>query len=138
MTNSTQNPSAYLNVSFILSLLGLDKNKRNRAEKSNGLTINVLELMFISSNIGKLQTNYQKLWFPPGLEIRENLEKWKGIFQSENFVKTGKVRKFYSKYWENQKKLYWKIEKNTGKVREICQPVIVKTLQIWYHTLNKK
>ena len=22
-------------------------------------------------------------WFPPGLEIRENLEKWEGIFQSE-------------------------------------------------------
>ena len=21
-------------------------------------------------------------WFPPGLEIRENLEKWEGIFQS--------------------------------------------------------
>ena len=50
--------------------------------------------------------------------------------KSGNFVKTGKVREFYSKYW--------KIEKNTGKVREICQPVIVKTLQIWYHTLNKK
>ena len=33
----------------------------------------------------------------------------------------------------------WKIEKNTGKVEEIstiCQPVIVKTLQIRYHTLN--
>ena len=50
--------------------------------------------------------------------------------KSGNFVKTGKVGEFYSKYW--------KIEKNTGKVREICQPVIVKTLQIWYHTLNKK
>ena len=48
------------------------------------------------------------------------------------------VRELYSKYWKNQKKLYWKIEKNTGKVREICQQVIVKTLQIWYHTLNKK
>ena len=58
--------------------------------------------------------------------------------KSGNFVKTGKVREFYSKYWENWKKLHWKIEKNTGKVREICQPVIVKTLQIWYHTLNKK
>ena len=42
------------------------------------------------------------------------------------------------KILENQEKLYWKIEKNTGKVREISQPVIVKTLQIWYHTLNKK
>ena len=58
--------------------------------------------------------------------------------KSGNFVKTGKVREFYSKYWKNWEKLYWKIEKNTGKVREICQPVIVKTLQIWYHTLNKK
>ena len=29
---------------------------------------------------------------PPGLEIRENLGKWEGIFQSGNFVKTGKVR----------------------------------------------
>ena len=51
-------------------------------------------------------------------------------FPVREFVKTGKVREFYSKYW--------KIEKNTGKVREICQPVIVKTLQIWYHTLNKR
>ena len=25
-----------------------------------------------------------------------------------------------------------------GKVSEICQSEIVKTLQIWYHTLNKK
>ena len=31
---------------------------------------------------------------------------------------------------ENLKE-YW-------KVREICQPVIVKTLQIWYHALNQK
>ena len=50
--------------------------------------------------------------------------------KSENFVKTRKVREFYSKYW--------KTEKNTGKVSEICQPVIVKTLQMWYQTLNKK
>ena len=50
--------------------------------------------------------------------------------KSGNFVKTGKVREFYSKYWKNWKKLYWKIEKNTGKVRKICQPIIVKTLQI--------
>ena len=45
--------------------------------------------------------------------------------KSGNVVKTGKIREFYSKSWKNQKKLYWKIEKNTGKVREICQPVIV-------------
>ena len=57
--------------------------------------------------------------------------------KSGNFVKTGKVGEFYSKFWKNRKKLYLKIEKNTGKVREIRQLVIVKTLQIWYHTLNK-
>ena len=58
--------------------------------------------------------------------------------KSGNFVKTGKIREFYLKCWKNQKKLHWKIERNTGKVREICQPVILKTLQIWYHTLDKK
>ena len=56
--------------------------------------------------------------------VREFCQDWK----SRNFTQnTGKF-----------KKLYWKIEKNTGKVGQICQPVIVKTLQIWYHTLNKK
>ena len=48
--------------------------------------------------------------------------------KSGNFTQnTGKIRKNFT----------GKLEKNTGKVREICQPVIVKTLQIWYHTLNK-
>ena len=56
--------------------------------------------------------------------------------KSGNFFKTGKVREFYSKYWKNRKILHWKIEENTGKVREICQPILVKTLQIWYHILN--
>ena len=58
--------------------------------------------------------------------------------KSGNFVKTGKVREFYSEYWRNQKKLYWKTERNAWKVREIYQPVIIKALQIWYHTLNKE
>ena len=31
-----------------------------------------------------------------------------------------------------------KIEKYTGNIREICQPVIVKILQISYSTLDKK
>ena len=49
--------------------------------------------------------------------------------KSGNFTQnTGKIKK----------KLHWKISKNTGKVREICWPVIAKTLQIWYHTLNIK
>ena len=56
-----------------------------------------------------------------------------------NFAKTGKSGDFTPcKILENQKKLYWKVEKDTRKVGEICQPVIVKTLQISYHTLNKK
>ena len=58
--------------------------------------------------------------------------------KSGNFAKTGKVREFYPKYWKNQKTLYWKIERNTIKVREICQPVIVKALQTWYQTLHNK
>ena len=53
--------------------------------------------------------------------------------ESGNFTKTRKVRAFYPKYWKNQKKLYWKIE----KILEICQQVIVKNLQICYHNLNK-
>ena len=58
--------------------------------------------------------------------------------KSLNFVKTGKVREFYSKYWKNHKKLFWKIEKNTGKVKEICQPVIVKNPANMVPILNKK
>ena len=58
--------------------------------------------------------------------------------KSGNFAKTGKVQRILLKKLGKSEKLYWRIEKNTGKVREICQPVIVKTLQIWYQTLNKK
>ena len=80
-------------------------------------------------------------WFPLGLEIGENLEKWEGIFQSGKsqgiLSRLEKSGNFTQKTGKIGKKLYWKIEKNTGKVREICQLVIVKTLQIWYHTLNK-
>ena len=42
------------------------------------------------------------------------------------------VREKSGNFYQNTGKL----KKYTGKVREICQPVIVKTLQIWYHTLN--
>ena len=38
-------------------------------------------------------------WFPPGLEIRENLEKWEGIFQS------GKSQGILPKILEKQEKL---------------------------------
>ena len=55
------------------------------------------------------------VWFPPGLE---NLEKCEGISQ------LGKSQGILPKILEKSEKLYWKIEKkNTGKVREICQPV---------------
>ena len=46
------------------------------------------------------------------------------------FSSQGKVGEFYSKYWNNPKSY-------TGKVWEICQPVTVKALLIWYHTLNE-
>ena len=69
-------------------------------------------------------------WFPPGLEIGET---WKN---GKAFSSQGKVTEFCQD-WKSQnftqntgkfEKLYWKIEKNTGKVGQICQPVIVKTL----------
>ena len=57
-------------------------------------------------------------WFPPGLEIRENLEKWEGIFQSGNFVKTGKVREKSGNFTQNT----GKIRKNsTGKLKRILE-----------------
>ena len=37
-------------------------------------------------------------WFPLGLE---NLGKWEGIFQSENFEQTGKARENHTKYWKS-------------------------------------
>ena len=43
-----------------------------------------------------------------------------------NFTKTGKVREHYPKYWKIKEKLW--------KVRGICQPVILKNLQICYNT----
>ena len=39
--------------------------------------------------------------------------------KSGNFVKTGKVREFYSKYWKNWEKLYWK--NYTGKLKRILE-----------------
>ena len=77
-------------------------------------------------NSGSATTHKKAIaWLPLKLE---NLEEWESIFQSG---------KSYPKYWKMRKKLFWKIEKNTGKGREICQPVTVKTLQIWDSNLNK-
>ena len=54
----------------------------------------------------------------------------------ENFAKTGKVREIYPNYWkiilENGK------ESGNGKVGDICQPVVVKTIQMWYNTIKTK
>ena len=57
-------------------------------------------------------------WFPPGLEIRENLEKWEGIFQS------GKSQGILSRLEksENFTQNTGKIGKNyTGKLRRILE-----------------
>ena len=68
---------------------------------------------------------YGITWFPLGLG---NLDKWESIFQSGKsqgillrVVKSGNFTQNTGKIRKN----------NTGKVRKICQPVIVKTLQIW-------
>ena len=51
-------------------------------------------------------------------------------FSVRDFAKTGKVRETSGNFTQNtgkmRKKLYCKIEKNTGKVLEICQPVMMK------------
>ena len=82
---------------------------------------------------------YHISWFP--LEL-EDLEKWESIFQSAKsrgiLLRLKRPGNFPQNTGKIRKKLYWKIEKNTGKVLEICQPIIVKTLQIWSHALNKK
>ena len=72
---------------------------------------------------------------------------WKIWNKGKMFSSQGKVVEFCQD-WKSQgillkilqksKKLCWKTENNTGKVREIFQPVIVKTLQVWHHTLNQK
>ena len=58
-------------------------------------------------------------------------------FPVGEFCQDWKSQGILLKILEKSKKLCWKTEKNTGKVREICQPIIVKTLQVWHHTLNK-
>ena len=54
-------------------------------------------------------------WFPPGLENRENLEKWEGIFQSGKsqgiLLRLERIGDFTQNTGKIGKKLYWKIEK---------------------------
>ena len=81
-------------------------------------------------------------WFPLRLKNLKNLEKLQTIFESEKgqgillgLEKSGNITQNTRKI---RKKNDWKIYINTGNVWEICKPLIVKTLPIWYHTLNKK
>ena len=53
--------------------------------------------------------------------------------KSGDFVKTGKVREIYSKYWKTLKKLYWKIEKKYWKSQRSLSASNNESLQIWYH-----
>ena len=66
--------------------------------------------------------------FPLGLKA---LEKWEGIFQSENFEQTGKVRENHTKYWKTQgiwDKYYLKKKKKTlKKILEKWQKVLEKS-----------
>ena len=64
---------------------------------------------------------------------------WKTWKNGTAFPVKEKSGNFTQNTGKNPKKNYTgKLKKTSGKVGEICQPVIVKTLQIWYHTLNKK
>ena len=84
--------------------------------------------------------------FPLGLE---NLEKWEGIFQSGKsqgiwdkyyliFLVIFKWTVYYLLKWiklsvkkNKTLKKYWKMAKNTGKVREFCQSWKAGTLISW-------
>ena len=84
----------------------------------------------------------------PGMNCSHN-KQWHGSHWDWKTWKKGKAfssqgnlprleKEFYPKCWKIRKKIHVKIEKNTGEDLEICQPVMVKTLKIWNHTLNKK
>ena len=59
-------------------------------------------------------------------------------FPVREFCQDWKSQGILLEILEKSEKLYWKTAKNTGKISEICQSKIVKTLQIWCHALNKK
>ena len=85
-------------------------------------------------------TGKRKTWkngkaFSSQGKVRELCQDWKS---------PGKVGEFYSKYWKNQTKLCWKIEKKKKKKKKYWKnqgnllASNSENLQIWYHTLNKK
>ena len=57
-------------------------------------------------------------WFPPGLEIRENLEKWEGIFQP------GKSQGILSRLEKSGN-----FTQNTGKIRKNCTGKLKRILE---------
>ena len=57
-------------------------------------------------------------WFPPGLENRENLEKWEGIFQS------GKSQGILSRLEKSGN-----FTQNTGKIRQHKTGKFLKILE---------
>ena len=64
------------------------------------------------------------------MEKWENLKKKReSIFQSgeksTNFAKMEKLGNFIQNTGKIRKEIHWKILKNTGKVGEICQTIIV-------------
>ena len=80
-----------------------------------------LQYTQIQNIIGSLNIAHRLRLFgmlPTGTGKRGKLGKWEGIFQSGNFCQDWKSWGILLKYWKNEKKLYWKIEKNTGKVRK--------------------
>ena len=61
----------------------------------------------------------------------ENLEKWESTFQSGNFDQSGKVRENVPKIMEKSGNFdTGKLEKNTGKARDICQLEKENTMKI--------
>ena len=71
---------------------------------------------------------------PTGTGKLENLEKWEGILQSGK--SQGKSQEILLKILEKSKQIILEKRKKYWKSQEFWQSVIVKTLQIWYHTLN--
>ena len=76
-------------------------------------------------------------WFPLGLENLEKREHLPVREKSANFAKTGKVEESYPNTGKIRKNYTGKL-KNSGKFSKIGEPVMVKTLEILYHILNKK
>ena len=67
----------------------------------------ICNVIFNSIHLLRIQSlAHVNSWFPPGLEIGENLEKWEGIFQSgksQGILSRLEKLEFCPKYWKNGK-----------------------------------